>query len=178
MSRGVELELRTRRLEMWRWRDTDLPALAELFAEPAFNWHPYRRRRTPDEAEQFLHHLREHWSTYGFGRRAVCDQTTGELLGYCGLTVPQWPPRDDALEYGIRLGKSSQGRGLGSEAGAAVLAEAFRCSGSLTVVATVEADNIASRRMTARLGFLETDELPHPGHGTMHVIAELQRGEP
>lgn len=172
----MELELHTRRLALRGWRDTDLPALAELFAQPAFNWHPYRRTRTPDEAAQFMHRVREHWSTFGFGRRAVCDRTTGELLGYCGVTVLQWPPRDDALEYGIRLGESAQGRGLGSEAGAAVLAEAFRCSGSLTIVATVEADNIASRRMTARLGFLETSEIAHPDHGTMHVIAERLAG--
>ncbi len=73
----------------------------------------------------------------------------GALVGTAGF---QGPPRAGEVAIGYGIVPEYRGRGLASEAVAALL-EAARCSGAVVVVAQVDWDNAASRRVLDRHGF-------------------------
>jgi Acetyltransferases, including N-acetylases of ribosomal proteins len=169
-------ELHTSRLLLRRWHSGDLREVTGIFADPGFSWHPFRRARTPEEARAFLDRALSHWDRHGFGRWAVCERTTGRLLGLRGRQRVVVAPGGRRLGIGWRLASSAWGRGLGHEAAAATADEAFS-RGTDLLVAVVEVGNDASRRICARLGMRETDIARHPEFGTPHVIATLHRSQ-
>ncbi|MEM1267009.1 MAG: GNAT family N-acetyltransferase [Pseudomonadota bacterium] len=83
----------------------------------------------------------------------------GEVIGYAGVRAVG----PGTGEFGIRLALRGWGRGLAREAGAALIARA-ECARIATLRAEVDPGNAASRRLLARLGFVEVGEVLHPGY--------------
>lgn len=155
--------------------ESDVDPLARLYADPRFSWFPYRRARTPAEADAFVTAAIAHWHTHSIGRWAVVGRATGALLGHCGVTTLSWPPRPAAWDLGFRLDASACGRGFGYQAGAAAIADAFARTAAASIVATAEVSHTACRALLGKLGLVEETVLPHPQHGTPHVVASLPR---
>lgn len=88
------------------------------------------------------------------GLLAVHRRDTGEILGYCGLTV-HGSGTPDEPELAFELLRAAQGRGYATEAGRAVVAWA-RESGCIRLWASVWDWNVASRRVLEKLEFQET----------------------
>jgi RimJ/RimL family protein N-acetyltransferase len=76
------------------------------------------------------------------------------IAGECG--VKALPDRDGVVEIGYGLAAGSRGRGLGSRAVAALLAELATRPGVSAVTAEVAVGNEPSRRLLERLGFSVT----------------------
>jgi RimJ/RimL family protein N-acetyltransferase len=75
----------------------------------------------------------------------------GRVAGECGV---KGPPTDEGMvEIGYGLAGPSRGRGLGTRAVAALVAELRARPGVRRVDAFVATDNIASRRVLERAGF-------------------------
>jgi RimJ/RimL family protein N-acetyltransferase len=92
--------------------------------------------------------LRDEGRLYAFGLEERA--TPGALVGGIGLTVE----RDhDRAELGYWLGRSFWGRGLATEAGAAVLGFAFEELGLERVFASCLGSNDRSRHVLEKLGF-------------------------
>jgi [ribosomal protein S5]-alanine N-acetyltransferase len=82
------------------------------------------------------------------------------FLGWCGL----FPLEDSGLiELGYRYVQEAWGRGVASEAGRAVLDYGFTTLGLDPIVAVAHPDNLASRRVLAKLGFAHEGLRPHYG---------------
>ncbi|MEM9428434.1 MAG: GNAT family N-acetyltransferase [Pseudomonadota bacterium] len=107
----------------------------------------------------------------GCGRLVLC--LGGDVIGYAGLRADG--PRKG--EFGIRLARREWGRGLAREAGAAILARAER-AGISTIRAEVDPGNAASRRLLARLGFVEMGEVLHPGYDHPDLVLIRRRQRP
>jgi RimJ/RimL family protein N-acetyltransferase len=88
------------------------------------------------------------------GLLAVERKADGDVVGYCGL-VDSGPGAHGEPELAFELLRRSWGQGYATEASLAVLDRA-RSSGHERVWATVWEWNTASRRVLARLGFVET----------------------
>lgn len=82
---------------------------------------------------------------------AVLDRATGAMAGEAGL-VPFGAEGPD-IELGYGFGTAYWGRGLATEVGRALLAEAFGPRGLTRVVAVTLPDNLASQRVLTKLGF-------------------------
>lgn len=168
-------KLLTADLLLRHWQADDLAALAALFADPGFSWHPYRRARTPAEAADFLHRARDHWQRHGIGTWAVTDRTAAALLGYGGVTATSSQTWGADWEVGVRLAPAAHGRGLGEQVVRAVLDDAFRRTGAGEVIATIEAGHVRSERLFRRIGMRPSGQLAHPDFGTVHTVLRLTR---
>ena len=88
---------------------------------------------------------------------AVERKNPGDVIGYCGLTARGSGPPDEP-ELAFELLRAAHGCGYATEAGRAVLAWA-REAGIRRIWASVWDWNVASRRVLAKLGFRETDQV-------------------
>jgi RimJ/RimL family protein N-acetyltransferase len=157
---GVEL-LRTERLLLRHWSESDLAAFFDLYSRAdVMRWlgpHPRRPLATRQEARDRLRawHAREHGLSAPLGLWAVVPLLAGEQPGQPAGTVLLMPLSDASgatglVEVGWHLHPRHQGRGLATEAARAILVIAAE-AGIDQVLALTDLDNIASQRVAARL---------------------------
>lgn len=147
----------TARLVLRPWTEEDLDPLAAVFAEPAVWHYPFRRGLTREETESFLDRQLRDWSTDGFGVWAAELKESGRLIGYIGLATPRWLPQVmPAVEVGWRLHPDFCRRGLATEGGRASLRYGFTELDLERIIAIVMPENVASRRVIAKLGMVQT----------------------
>jgi RimJ/RimL family protein N-acetyltransferase len=146
-------ELETARLRLRRWRADDLDAMTLINSHPdVLRWIGDGSAHGRSETEAELARFEQVWREHGFGRFAVEDRATGELLGFVGMGIPTDVPEIiPAVEIGWRFKRESWGRGLATEAAAAALR--FAASVGLTrIVAVHVVGNDASARVMQKLG--------------------------
>ena len=97
-----------------------------------------------------------------FGVWAIVERATGVLAGSVSLHLL---PDDVEVEIGWYLHPDATGRGLASEAAAALLAHAHAC-GVDRVWAVMWAHNAASARVAAAIGMTDLGVLHDPWYGT------------
>jgi RimJ/RimL family protein N-acetyltransferase len=165
--------LETERLRLREWREADLPAYAEFWADEAtarFVGGACAR----DDAWRRMAMLIGHWVLRGYGMWAVEEKSSGRLAGYCGPWNPEgWAER----EIGWGLVKTFHGRGYATEAARRARDFAYRELGWPTAVSYIAPENIPSQRVAERLGAMleRTGELRghpvgiyrHPAPGTL-----------
>jgi RimJ/RimL family protein N-acetyltransferase len=158
---GVEL-LRTKRLLLRDWHESDLAAFFDLYSrEDVIRWlgpHPRRPLATREEARDRLRRWRAHdqelspplglWAIVPLIPGAEPGQPIGTLL-LLPLSDARGPT--GLVEVGWHLHPSHQGQGYATEAARAILAAGGE-AGIDEVLALTDLDNVASQRVTARLG--------------------------
>jgi RimJ/RimL family protein N-acetyltransferase len=87
----------------------------------------------------------------GWLQLAVRETASGLLLGDLALHVLDEQP--DTFEVGVTLARSSQGRGIASEALGALLDRVFEQERAHRVVASCDSRNASVARLLRRLGF-------------------------
>ena len=88
----------------------------------------------------------------GYAFWAVVERATGSIVGEAGLKP--FVDGSDDIELGYAFGTASWGRGYATEAGRAILAEAFGALDLPRVVAVTRDENTASQHVLAKLGFV------------------------
>ncbi|QKJ21296.1 GNAT family N-acetyltransferase [Microbacterium hominis] len=158
--------LETDRLLLRRWIIGDA-ALQRRLWEERDPRAPAHRRLSPDghpTVAEFEDRIRTAERRPGMGLLVAVRRDDGAAIGYCGLIAnPDGP--DDEPEIAYELLRAAWGRGYATEAAHAVVAWAS-ASGHRRLWATVRDWNTASRRVVAKLGFVETDRVePDAVHG-------------
>ena len=167
----------TERLLLRRWTEDDLDALTATFAEPELWRYPFGRGLTPEESERFLRRQLDHWEEYGFGVWAVELRAEPGLIGYIGLAVPHWLPQVlPAVEVGWRLHPVYWGRGLATEGGRASLRYGFETLDLDRIIAILMPENLASARVTDKLGMSDALTTWDDERGVQLVVREITRG--
>lgn len=108
-----------------------------------------------------LDERRSAFAATGIGFLAVRLRATGEEVGYCGLLVGRHTLAEPEIAYEVL--RAVQGRGIATEAAAAVVAAAW-ATGRTRLWATTRPDNVASLRVATRVGFVEHHRT-HDDHG-------------
>jgi RimJ/RimL family protein N-acetyltransferase len=112
-----------------------------------------------ESEDAFGRHL-QHWKEHGFGLLVIEDKETGALVGRSGLHYHRiWP---DEPEVGWLIETAWQGRGFATEAGAACVTWAFDQLGFDRLVSICTPDNLASRRVMQKLGFVLERDVEDP----------------
>jgi RimJ/RimL family protein N-acetyltransferase len=158
--------VQTERLLLRRWRATDAAPLAAINADPEVM--RFIGRGTVlgrGLSDDLLMRFECEWRERGFGLWAVEERTApGQLLGFCGLTVPMFLPEVlPAVEVGWRLARTAWGRGVATEAARAALAFGFEEHGMREIVAIVNPDNVRSLRVAEKLGMTARPDRFHTG---------------
>src|SRR5438552_8245946 len=157
-------QLRTGRLLLRRWRETDRDPFASLNADPEVMEH-FVGPLTREESDALIDHIEAGFERRGFGFWAVEVVATEEFIGFTGLAVPAFEAHfSPAVEVGWRLKRSAWGHGYATEAARASLAYGFDQAALRQIVAFTPADNLRSRAVMQRIGMSHDpdDDFDHP----------------
>ncbi|MFI7708936.1 GNAT family N-acetyltransferase [Nonomuraea sp. NPDC049480] len=95
----------------------------------------------------------QQWEQRGFGMRAITERDDGAFLGLVSLGDGEASGLEaPVLEIGWWVEPHAWGRGIATEAAAAVRDEAFKRIGASSLTACFHRDNVQSKRIMAKLG--------------------------
>jgi RimJ/RimL family protein N-acetyltransferase len=175
-------ELRTQRLVLRHWRESDLDPFAALNANlEVMRYYPAPLDRT--QSDELAGRWREKIAEQGWGQWAVEVRVTGSFIGAVGLSEPRFQAHfTPAVEVGWRLAREHWGYGYATEGARAVLAFGFEELGLDEIVSLTTVANERSRRVMERLGMTHDadDDFNHPllAHDDPirpHVLYRLRR---
>src|SRR5436190_18212 len=127
----VEPELRTPRLLLRRWRDTDRPPFAALNADPLVMEH-FPAPLRPEESDDLVDRIEAGFEERGWGLWAVEVPGTTAFAGFVGLNPATFDaPFTPAVEVGWRLAREHWGRGYATEGARAALALVAAAGGAV-----------------------------------------------
>ncbi|MEV6330778.1 GNAT family N-acetyltransferase [Streptomyces sp. NPDC051909] len=160
-------EILTPRLLLRRWSDDDLVPMAEINADPeVMRWIGDGAVRDLEQTAEGIERAEEEWDEEGFGLFAVELLGSGELIGFTGLSVPDFLPEVlPAVEIGWRLGRPYWGQGYASEAAHAALEFGLQDRGLDRVISIARVGNTASENVMRKLGMAPERETVHPVYG-------------
>jgi len=105
-----------------------------------------------DWVREWLRLCIESYRTRGFGSYAVVEQSSGNLIGYCGLFhFPDVNGRPE-IEIGYRLARSVWGKGYATEVARAIKDHAFSTLGINRLIAIIDPANAASIHVAEKIG--------------------------
>jgi RimJ/RimL family protein N-acetyltransferase len=171
-------ELRTQRLLLRRWHDSDRAAFHALNADPVVmaTIGPVMSRA---ESDAFLDRIRQRFDDHGFG--LWCVDLHGEPIGFTGLAVPWFR---EGVEVGWRIRSPYWGNGYAPEAAAACLSVAFDVLALDEVISFTAATNTNSQRVMQKLGLVrdaggdfEHPSVPLGSPLRPHVLYRLTRDQ-
>lgn len=166
-------ELRTERLLLRRWKDSDREPFAALNADPEVRAF-FPGLLTRDESDALVERIEAGFDRNGYGWWAAEVVETGEFIGFIGLS-PVGPelPCGPTTETGWRLARRFWGYGYATEGARACLAHAFGPLGLDEVVAFAAVGNVRSRAVMERLGMTHdpAEDFDHPAVPAGHPIA-------
>ena len=128
----------------------------------------------PADTAEALARWQRHWDEHGFGLVAAEHRQTGSLVARGGPQYHRAWAHDP--EVGWAVDPAWWGRGIATEFGAAALRWAFGELGFRRVVSITTEENLASRRVMAKLGFSLLTTLSDPVTGLELWVH--QRGTP
>lgn len=154
---GAYDEIRTARLLLRRWRQSDREPFAELNASPVVMAH-FPTTLGADESDAYVDRIEAHFDEHGYGLWAV--EIGEHFAGFTGLTWGHGLPVDPALEVGWRFCDRYWGHGYATEAARAALEVGLEIAPSIVSVTAVV--NEPSWRVMERLGMQRAGEFDHP----------------
>ena len=104
----------------------------------------------PSRADGFVEGCRR-IEREGTGARVAVEALDGTFLGW--VAVHRWDPANRTLSMGFVYGRHAWGRGVATEAGAALLDWAYDALPVNRVQAEADTRNVACRRVLEKLGF-------------------------
>lgn len=170
--------LETERLVLRRWDPVaDLDPYAALCADPAvMRFIGNGVTQTRAESAGRLRAFEQLWQERGFGLFALELTSTGELIGFTGLAVPDFLPQImPAVEIGWRLGPAHWGHGYATEAARSVLSFGFDRVHLERVVSVHAVGNDASANVMRKIGMRLERETVHPGNGRAVPVFAIDR---
>ena len=174
-------ELRTERLILRQWCDSDRETFAELNADTE-TMRYFLAPLTQEESDAVVDRASAHIDEHGWGWWAVEVAGGAPFIGFVGLAVPKFAP--DQVEVGWRLHRDHWGKGYATEAGRESLRYGFEELGLDEVVSFTAVANMPSRRVMERIGMTHdpSRDFDHPrvpdGHPLQrHVLYAISRDD-
>jgi RimJ/RimL family protein N-acetyltransferase len=167
------MELQTSRLILRSFREEDIDAMAELFANPDFMRFSLgvfiERKQTVAFIEKVMG-----WDRLGIPSQfAVVPRGEYAIIGYCGFYHHAEVPAE--IEIGYRLHPDYWNRGLITEAAGAVRDHGFRDQKLPRVISLIHPENNPSRRVAEKNGMTIEKQITFRGFPTlMYAITRSQ----
>ncbi len=175
--------LRTDRLVLRRWTDTDRDAFHALNIDPEVmaTIGPIMSRV---ESDAFMNRIEMRFDENGYG--LWCVELAGEAIGFTGFMAPWFR---EGVEIGWRIRADRWGNGYATEAASKCLRHGFDDLDFPEVISFTAAINKRSRRVMEKLGleYDPSEDFDHPGvpedsvlreHVLYRITASQYRGQP
>ncbi len=171
------MELRTERLLLREWRESDRSAMAQINRDPRVTEF-LNQRADRKSLRAFDAWLASHWERFGFGVWAVQGRVAplaGVLLGFTGVAYPEFLPAVAARpELGWRLASGAWGQGFATEAATAARDDAFARLALPELISLIDPANVRSQRVAEKVGMTRTGEsVLNAAQGNMVDIWQL-----
>jgi RimJ/RimL family protein N-acetyltransferase len=141
----------TERLILRHFRTSDAEAMDRVLGDA----YVMRFGEGPQTADRVRFWIRreitDRYRTWGFGKWAVVERASDEVLGYCGLARFNDRVLPGEVEIGYRLARPHWGKGYATEAARATVAHAFGALDLPRVIAVIDPENVASLRVAEKL---------------------------
>jgi RimJ/RimL family protein N-acetyltransferase len=164
--------LRSERLILRRWQDSDRKPFAEINADPrVMKFFP--NPLTHEQSDRLIDRIEAAFTQRGFGLCAVELQSDHSFLGFIGLSVPNFEARfTPCVEIGWRLASHAWGKGFATEGAKAIAAYAFQTLDLDSLVSFTSEQNLRSRRVMEKIGmtFDPADSFHHPNLPEGHLL--------
>jgi RimJ/RimL family protein N-acetyltransferase len=159
---GAHDEIRTERLLMRRWRESDRAPFAALNADPeVMRYFPAPLDR--ETSDRLVDRLEQRFEEQGVGLWVLELPENGEFIGFTGLNpMPQGVPGSGDLEVGWRLARHAWHQGYATEAARAALEVGLERVGLPVVWSITAVLNVPSQRVMQRLGMVRHGTFEHP----------------
>lgn len=173
------MEIRSERLTLRNWRESDRAAFAALNSTPEVMQDlggPLDRAASDAKFDRYVTAFENH----GFCRWAL-ENSDGQFLGYAGVS-PSRPhhPLGPHADIGWRLLRSAWGKGYATEAAKASLRDVFERVRLNEVLAYTSVDNLRSLAVIGRLNRQRASSLDYSepqGTGIWHGMVWIARPE-
>ncbi len=160
--------LHSERLTLRGYRSGDLPALVELFGNPAaarhlFGGHPLGE----DETKKFI----EQEFTFGtqpIGLGSLVDTRSQVVVGFAGILPCGYLAEED-LEFGFALVENAWGKGYATEIGRRQVQYGFEDLRKSRLLALAHPENGASLRVLEKLGMTKKTRIEMQDRGPREV---------
>ena len=156
--------LKTERLELRLWKETDAESLYEYAKDPDVGpiagWPAHKN---VEESRNIIKNVFNGKECY-----AICEKGTDKAIGAIELKLnghTDMTERDDECELGYWIGKPFWGRGYMPEAVKAILHRGFSDLGMTTIWCGYYDGNTKSKRVQEKVGFIyyhSCDDVPVP----------------
>ena len=172
--------LRTDRLIMRRWLESDRGPFAALNADPqTMRFFPQTLDRAASDA--LVNRIETSFGQLGYGLWALQVAQSGEFIGFTGLNpMPAGVPGAGGVEVGWRLARTAWHHGYATEAATAAVDVAFNGAGLDRIWSMTAVLNRPSQAVMLRLGMTSYELFDHPAlppghHLRRHIAYRLQR---
>lgn len=164
--------LRTDRLVLRRWRESDRDPYAALNADPVVMEH-LPATLTRAESDAMVDSIEAKFDDQGYGLWAVEVVDGPAFIGFVGLNPAGFEAHfTPAVEVGWRLGREGWGQGYATEAARAAIDDGFTRVGLEEIVSFTTPRHTRSRAVMERLGMTRdpADDFGHPRFPTGHRV--------
>lgn len=175
--------LKTERLLLRQWQESDLAPFAALNRDPEVMRH-FPSVLSAGESDALARKISLVIEKQGWGLWAVEVVDGPRFIGFVGLNEPGFSAHfTPAIEVGWRLGRAHWGHGYATEAARAAVDFGFGTLELEEIVAMVAPANTRSRRVAERLGMTRdpADDFDHPrlpdGPLRRHLLYRLARSD-
>ena len=140
----------------------DLDALFELYGDGEIDKYTDPLYPYEEEKEFQRAYIENMYRYFGYGLWLVFSKETGALVGRAGLEHREYHEEIE-LELGYIIGTKYQGQGLATEICEAILAYAKENTGFERINTLIEDGNIASQKLSEKLGFSHVEDFELDG---------------
>lgn len=169
----IEFQIKTPRLILRHWKDSDYEPFAKLNCDPeVLRYFP--RLITTEQSNEIIDRCKIEIERDGIGLWAVSVPGICDFIGFIGIRkVGPEMPFAPAVEIGWRLAKEYWGQGYATEGAQAVLDYAFNRMGLDEVVAFTTVTNLPSQNVMKKLGMVysKDEDFDHPKLDKNHPLA-------
>ncbi|MES2200220.1 MAG: GNAT family N-acetyltransferase [Chlamydiota bacterium] len=151
----MHLEIKTTRLVLRHWKESDLKPFAQMNADPRVMEY-FPSVMSKEESDQLAKRMQAKLEETGYGFLAVSVPNVSEFIGFIGLNnidKTTWPVHfSPAIEIGWRLATPYWRKGYATEAAQACLKYGFETLGLQEIVSFTAKKNLPSRAVMSKIG--------------------------
>lgn len=144
-------DIRTDRLLLRKWQDSDLAPWAAMNADPSVREH-LGALMTRDQSDASVELFQAELEHRGYGWWAVEEVATKTFLGFAGLDLVDEDVPFEGIEIGWRLARRAWGHGYATEAALATLTFGFQTVALSEILAITTVGNRRSQAVMLRIG--------------------------
>jgi [ribosomal protein S5]-alanine N-acetyltransferase len=165
--------LQTQRLSLREFEPEDVDALAAVLSDPeTMRYYPVSFDRIG--VVDWIRRNRARYSNDGYGLWALILNSSGELIGDCGL-VRQSVDGADEIEIGYHVRRDLWGQGYASEAAQACRDYGFANLRVDHLISLIRPENLASRRVAEKNGMTIWKEVTRAN--LLHYVYAINRDQ-